>query len=148
MPGRREHDAAVGHTFALEVGGRRVTMLTEVSGLAMEHEVLEMREGGADGSVATRSMPGRLESGEVTLTRGLTADRTFEQWARDASLAPPLQAVGTVHLVVLDRQGQPVVTYALARAWPRRLEIHGLRAGATEGLTERLVLVYASFERV
>jgi phage tail-like protein len=148
MPGRREHDGAGGHAFALEVDGQRVTMLTQVSGLALEHEVVEMRQTGADGTVVTRSMPGRRKAGEVTLTRGLTADRTFEQWARDASLAPAGHAAGPVHIVVLDRQGRPVVTYALTHAWPKRLEITGLGTGTTEAPTERLVLVHESFERV
>ncbi len=147
MPGRREHDTAVGHTFALEVDGQRVTMLTEVSGLVLDREVAELKQTAPDGSIVIRRMPGRSTPGEVTLTRRLTADRTFEQWARDASLAPAPQAVGTVHLVVLDRQGRPVVTFALNRAWPRRLEVDGLRPAATDGLTERLALVYESFER-
>jgi phage tail-like protein len=144
MPGRREHDAAVGHSFGLEVDGVRVTMLTEVSGLAMERDVIEVREGAADGSSVTRLMPGRRKAGEVTLTRGLTSDRTFEHWVRDASLGA---GAGAVSIVVFDHEGQAVVTYALTRAWPRRLAIGGLKAGANEPLTEQLVLVYQSFER-
>ncbi len=148
MPGGREHDGVGRHTVGLEVGGVRVALLTGVSGLSLEHEVLELREGGADGSVVSRQLPGRRKGGEVTLTRGVTTDRSFQQWARDASLAPVGQAVGTVQLVVLDARGQPVVTYALTRAWPRRLEVDGLEPGGSSALIERLVLVYESFERV
>jgi phage tail-like protein len=75
MPGRRDHDAAVGHSFGLEVDGVRVTMLTEVSGLQWEREVIELREGG-DPDAPTRRLPGRMKPGQVTLTRGLTADLT------------------------------------------------------------------------
>ena len=148
MPAERDHDRAGGHRVGLEVDGVHVTMLTGVSGLSLEHEVVEFREGGADGSVASRMLPGRRKGGEVTLTRGVTADRTFEQWARDASLAAPGHSSAAVRLVVLDRQGQPVVTYALTHAWPRRLEVDGLEPGGTGMPTEHLVLVYESFERV
>jgi len=146
MPGRREHDTAVGHSFALEVDGVRVTMLTEVSGLAMERDVIEVKQSARDGSFVVRLVPGRPKPGEVTLTRGLTGDRTFEQWARDASLGAAGSAAA-VRIVVLDPQGQAVVTYALTSAWPRRLEVGGLRAGGTEAPVERLVLAYESFER-
>ena len=60
----------------------RVTTLTEVSGLQWEREVIELREGG-DPDAPTRRLPGRMKPGQVTLTRGLTADLTFEQWMRD-----------------------------------------------------------------
>ena len=148
MPGHRDRDGVTGLRFALEVNGVRVTMLTGVSALSLEHEVVEMREGGADPSVPTRRIPGRRKGGEVTLTRGVTTDRAFEQWAKDASLAAAGQTVGTVRLVVVDTQGSPVVTYALARAWPRRIEVDGLEPGGSGVLTEHLVLVYESFERV
>ena len=125
MPGRREHDGAVGHGFGLAVDGVLVTMLSEVSGLALEREVVEVKQTAADGSIVITRMPGRTTSGEVTLTRGLTDDRTFEQWARDASLGAAGHAPRAVSIVVFDQQGQPVVTYALTQAWPRRLETRG-----------------------
>ena len=45
MPGRREHDGGVGHSFGLELDGVRVAVLSEVTGLAWEREVIEMRDG-------------------------------------------------------------------------------------------------------
>ena len=57
MPGRREHDAAVGHSFGLEVDGVRVATLTEVSGLGREREVIEVREGGDPDATSRRGCP-------------------------------------------------------------------------------------------
>ena len=146
MPGHREHDSVVGHSFALEVDGVRVATLTEVSGLALERDVVEVKETAADGTFVIKRIPGRRRPGEVLLTRGLTDDRTFEHWVRDPVHGPGA-GHGAVSIVVFDVQGRPVATYALAEAWPRRLEIGGLTAGANEGLTEQLVLVYQSLER-
>ena len=145
MPGRREHDAAVGHSFGLEVDGVRVTMLTEVSGLGLEREVIEVREGG-DPDATTRRLPGRLKPGEVTLTRGLTTDRTFEQWMRDP--VPVGQPRRTVSLALFDIEGRAVARYHLENAWPSKLEVTGLRAGGTEIAVESLTLVHEGLERV
>lgn len=146
MPGRRAPDGGVGHSFGLELDGVRVSMLTEVTGLTTERDVIELREGGADGNQVVRKLPGRPKSGEVTLVRGLTAEPTFEQWMDDVT-ADAAAARRNVAVLVLDRTGQRVATFTLTRAWPRRLEYAGLRAGATEPVTERLTLVHEGIER-
>ena len=144
MPGRRDHDAAVGHSFGLEVDGVRVTMLTEVGGLAMERDVIEVREGG-DPDGATRRLPGRMKAGEVTVTRGLTADLTFDQWMRDpVPVGVPRRAVS---LALFDAEGRAVARYHLEHAWPSRLEVTGLRSGGGEVVAESLTLVHEGIER-
>ncbi|CAN7269058.1 phage tail protein [Knoellia sp. LjRoot47] len=146
MPGRREPDGGVGHSFGLELDGVRVSMLTEVLGLTVEREVVEFREGGADGTQVVRKLPGRTKSGEVTVVRGLTTEPTFEQWMRDVT-ADADAGRRTVAILVLDRKGQRVATFTLTRAWPRKLEYAGLRAGAPEPVTERLTLVHDGIAR-
>ena len=150
MPGRREPEGAVGHghghSFGLELEGVRVTMLTEVTGLTVERDVIELREGGADGAQVVRKLPGQLTSGEVTVSRGLTADRAFEQWMNDVT-NDVVAARRNAAVLVLDRQGQRVATFTLTRAWPRQLEYAGLRADAAEPLTERLTLVHEGIVR-
>jgi len=146
MPGRREPEGAVGHSFGLEVDGVQVTMLTEVSGLAIERDVIEFSEGGAHGEPVTKRLPGRLRSGEVVLSRGLTADRTFEQWMDEVSL-DATAARKDAAVVVLDRRGQSVARFTLVEAWPSRLEYVGLRSGSSEALTERLALVHEGIDR-
>jgi phage tail-like protein len=145
MPGRREHDSAVGHRLGLEVDGVRVTMLTEVSGLGVEREVIEVRESAADGSTVTRRLPGRPRPGEVALSRVLTADTTFERWARDASLGPP-GARPRAAVVLFDQAGSPVRRYTLVNAWPSTLEISGLSLAGAAVPTETLVLVHEGID--
>ena len=146
MPGRREPEGAVGHSVGLELDGVRVSMLTEVIGLTVERDVIELREGGADGTQVVRKLPGRLKSGEVTISRGLTVDQTFEQWMNDVT-NDVAAARRNAAVLVLDRQGQRVATFTLTRAWPKKLEYAGLRAGAAEPLTERLTLVHEGIAR-
>ena len=145
MPGRRAHDTAVGHSFGLEVDGVRVAMLTEVTGLGWERDVIEVREGGDPGAT-TRRLPGRMKPGEVTLTRGLTTDLTFEQWMRDP--VPVGQPRRTVSLALFDAEGRAVARYHLEHAWPSKLAVTGLRSGGTEIALESLTLVHEGLERV
>lgn len=145
MPGRREHDSAVGHRLGLEVDGVQITMLTEVGGLAVEREVIEVRQSAADGSTVTKRLPGRPKPGEVALSRVLTADTTFERWVRDASLGPPGSRPRAA-LVVFDQAGSPVRRYALVNAWPSKLEISGLSLGGTAVPTETLLLVHEGID--
>ena len=145
MPGRREHDTAVGLSPGLELDGVRVSVFTEVTGLGWERDVIEVREGG-DPDATTRRLPGRMKPGEVTLTRGLTTDLTFEQWMRDP--VPVGQPRRSVSLAVFDTEGRAVARYHLENAWPSKLAVTGLRSGGTEIALESLTLVHEGLERV
>lgn len=148
MPGRREQDSTVGRSIVLEVAGTRVAVLTEVSGLALERDVIEIRQTAPDGTTVIRKLPGQPLPGEVVLSRVLTGDRLFEQWVADASLGGGVDASSRrTALVVLDQAGQVVATFTLSAAWPRKLEVGGLRAGASETPTEHLVLVHEGVAR-
>ena len=148
MPGRREPDGGVGHTFGLELDGVRVSMLTEVTGLGWERDVIEVREGGEGGDPdsTTRRLPGRMKAGQVTVTRRLTTDLTFEQWMRDP--VPVGQPRRSVSVALIDSQGRAVARYHLENAWPSKLEVTGLRSGDTEVAVESLTLVHEGLQRV
>ena len=44
-----EMDSSVGHTFGLEIDGVTIKQITEVSGLSMEQDVIELKENTAEG---------------------------------------------------------------------------------------------------
>ena len=65
-----ELDSSVGHSFGLEIDGVQIKPITEVSGLKMEQDVIELKQNGPDGKYVIKKLPGRRKAGEVTLTRG------------------------------------------------------------------------------
>jgi phage tail-like protein len=65
--------------FRVKWDGRYVAGVSKVSGLKRTTEVVKHREGG-DLSTSRKS-PGRTEYEAITLERGVTHDREFEQWA-------------------------------------------------------------------
>lgn len=139
-------DTSVGHSFGLEVDGVQIKQITEVSGLKMEQDVIELKQNTPDGKYMIKKLPGRPKAGEVTLTRGLTADNSFEKWIKDAHFGKMSNARKGGAIIVFDYEGMPIKRYKLTNAWPKSLEIGSLKAGDTAVLTEKLVLTYEQME--
>jgi phage tail-like protein len=135
-------DSSVGHSFGLEFDGVQITSITEVSGLKMEQDAIELKQNSDKGVYEIKKLPGRWKAGEVTLTRGLTADKGFEQWIKDSQFGKMSDARKGGAIVVYDFEGQEIKRYNLTNAWPKSLEIGSLKAGDTSVLTEKLVLTY------
>lgn len=141
-----ELDSSVGHSFGLEFDGVQIKQITEVSGLKMEQDVIELKENSSDGKYIVKRLPGRPKAGEVTLSRGLTADSSFSRWVKDAHFGKMAQARKGGAIIVYDYEGNALKRYKLTNAWPKSLEIGSLKAGDTSVLVEKLVLTYEQME--
>lgn len=139
-------DTSVGHSFGLDVDGVMIKQITEVSGLKMEQDVIELKQNSNDGKYMIKKLPGRPKAGEVTLTRGLTADTSFEKWVKDSRFGKMPSARKGGAIVVFDYEGSPIKRYKLTNAWPKSLEIGTLKAGDTAVLTEKLVITYEALD--
>ena len=51
-------------------------------------------------------------------------------------------------LVMYNVDGKPVARYHMEHAWPAKIEIGGLKAGASEVLMETVVIVCEHLQRV
>jgi len=141
-----ELDKSVGHSFGLEVDGIMISQIQEVSGLKMEQDVIELKQNTNDGKYIIKKLPGRPKAGEVTLTRGLSGDNSFEKWVKDAHFGKMGAARKGGAIIVFDYEGMPIKRYKLTNAWPKSLEIGSLKAGDTSVLTEKIVLTYEMME--
>jgi phage tail-like protein len=141
-----ELDKAVGHSFGLEIDGVQIKQITEVSGLKMEQDVIELKQNTNDGKYMIKKLPGRPKAGEVTLTRGLTGDNSFEKWVKDSHFGKMSDARKGGAVIVFDFEGAAIKRYKLANAWPKTLEVGSLKAGDTSVLTEKLTLTHEGCE--
>ena len=141
-----ELDSSVGHSFGLEVDGITIKSITEVSGLKMEQDVIELKQNTNDGKYINKKLPGRPKAGEVTLTRGLTEDTSFEKWIKDSHFGKMGDARKGGAIIVYDYEGNALKRYKLTNCWPKSLEIGSLKAGDTSVLTEKLVVVHEGCE--
>ena len=139
-------DSSVGHSFGLEFDGITIKSITEVSGLKMEQDVVELKQNGPDGKFDIKKLPGRWKAAEITLTRGLTADQSFEKWVQDSQFGKMTDARKGGAIIVFDYEGTAIKRYKLTNAWPKSLEIGSLKAGDTSVLTEKLVLTCERLE--
>jgi phage tail-like protein len=139
-------DSSVGHSFGLEFDGVVIKQITEISGLKIEQDVVELKQNTNDGKYMVKKLPGRPKAGEVTLSRGLTGDNSFEKWVKDSQFGKMGAARKGGAIIVFDFEGAAIKRYKLTNAWPKTLEIGSLKAGDTSVLTEKLTLTHEGCE--
>jgi phage tail-like protein len=139
-------DSSAGHSFGLEFDGVMIKQITEISGLKIEQDVVELKQNTNDGKFMIKKLPGRPKAGEVTMTRGLTGDSSFEKWVKDSQFGKMGDARKGGAIIVFDFEGTALKRYKLMNAWPKSLEIGSLKAGDTSVLTEKLTLTHEGCE--
>ena len=144
--GLPDMDTSVGWSFGIEFDGVAIKQIQEISGIKMEQDVIELKQNTADGKYVIKKLPGRPKAGEITLTRGLTGDQSFEKWVKDSHFGKMGQARKGGAIIVFDYEGNAIKRYKLTNAWPKSLEIGALKAGDTSVLTEKLVVTYEQME--
>ena len=109
--------------FRLKWDGRYVAGISKVSSLKRTTEVVKHREGGDPSS--SRKSPGRTEYEAITLERGVTHDKDFEQWAnKDWNFGAGLGAETSlkdfrkdITIEFYNEAGQLAISYNVFRAW-------------------------------
>lgn len=141
-----EYDAHVGWSFGLEFDGVMIKDIQEISGLKFEQDVVELKQNTTKGKYMVKKLPGTFKPGEITLTRGLTSDSSFEKWMKSSLLGQmPLARKGGA-VIVYDFTGAPLKRYKFTNAWPKSLEVGNFKAGDSSVTTEKLTLTYENLE--
>lgn len=99
------------------------------------------------GKLVQKKLPGKRTPPTVTLKRAKTRDLAVFEWHHDA-LAGDARARRSCTLTMYATDGQPTAKYYLESAWPAKIEISGLKAGASEVLYETVTLVCDKIERL
>ena len=120
-----DFDSSVGHSFGLEFDGVMIKQITEVSGLKVKQDVVELRQDPGSGKLLVKKLPGRPKAGEVTLTRGLTEDNSFEKWVRDSRFGRVSKARKGGAIIVFDFEGAAIKRYLLVNPRQEVLARHG-----------------------
>ena len=134
----RPHPLPAYH-FLVNWGGASLGF-TEISGLSMETEVIEYREGSSPQN-STIKMPGLQKFGNVVLKRGIVAnDNDFFLWANTAQGGQVERRDVTISL--LNANHEPVRTWKLKSAWPCKIQAGDLKAQGNEVAIETIELVH------
>jgi phage tail-like protein len=140
--------------FRVKWDGRYVAGISKVSALKRTTEVVEHREGG-DLSYMRKS-PGQSKFEPITLERGVTHDKEFEQWAakvwaygRGAGTELSLKDFRKDLIIELyNEAGQLAISYKVYRAWVSEFSaLPELDASANAVAIQSIVIQHEGFER-
>jgi len=101
---------------AVTFDGMPTAFFRSVSGLSIETEVVEFREGGENGAV--HKIPGRVKYPNIVLKLGFAGASDLQKWAFRIAAGQFEHKNGTI--VMSDQKGQVVARYTLTNAWPTK----------------------------
>jgi len=125
--------------FQVEWGGARLAF-TEVSGLDVETEVIEYRDGTMRDYTKLK-IPGMQKYGNVTLKRGVFAgDNAYFDWWNSVALNTVERRDVTISL--LNEAHEPVMVWKVRNAWPAKIAGTDLKADGNEIAIESMELAH------
>ena len=136
-------DPYADYNFLVEIDGITQAGFSDVSGFDTAVEVHEYREG--SDPTTTRKLPGMTRYSNITLRRGLTADRSLYDWMLDTAHGNVTRKNGSI--LVLDAMGNEVVRWNFRNAWPTRWQGPELSAKSNDVAIESLELAHEGLER-
>jgi phage tail-like protein len=125
--------------FQVEWGGTRIGF-TEISGLNIETDVIEYREGSSP-EYHTIKMPGQQTYSNIVLKRGIVkGDNEFFLWIDTIKMNQVVRR--DIIISLLDEDHQPVVSWRVKNAWPVKYTGPVLKAHGHEVAIESLELAH------
>jgi len=140
--------------FRIKWDGKYVAGISKCSALKRTTEVVKHREGGDPSS--SRKSPGRTEYEAITLDRGVTHDKEFEQWANKVwNFGSGLGAEVSLKdfrkdliIETYNEAGQLAIAYKVFRCWVSEFQsLADLDANANAVLIQHIKLENEGWER-
>ena len=125
--------------FQVEWGGSKIGF-TEVSGLDVEREVIEYRDGSSK-EYSKLKQPGLTKFSNITLKRGsFDKDNDYYDWWSSIKLETVERRDITISL--LNEEHEPVVTWKVKNAWPSKVTPTDLKSDDNGIAIETMELVH------
>jgi phage tail-like protein len=125
--------------FQVEWGGSKIGF-TEVSGLDVEREVIEYRDGSSK-EYSKLKMPGLTKFSNITLKRGsFKKDNDFYKWWVSNKLESVERRDITISL--LNEEHTPIITWKVKNAWPSKIQPTDLKADDNSIAIETMEIVH------
>ena len=130
----------------LKIGGAEgAVFFKEATGFDSESEVSETKRSLPDERDASKAM-GNTKWSDIELKRGVDQDKTLWNWRKLIVDGKLKEARKDCTITMLDFDGQPIVTYSIINAWPKKYTGIGLKADSDEAAHEAVTLRHEGFE--
>lgn len=139
---RRSSRRPAGATFSVEIDGVTAAVFREVSGLGLETELVEMREGSGGG---IRKVPGLMKFPNIVLKRGYTGNNELYDWA--ASRTDRGDVTRRTVSITLTSGRRQIARWTVHRAWPVKWTGPSLNAAGTDVAMETVELAHEGITR-
>lgn len=137
------NDPYLGFNFLIEIDQRIAGGFSEVTGLQVEVELQEYREGGVNEQLHRLAGPTKYGS-NLVLKRGITDDAALWEWHREVRRGTFRRK--NIAIVLLDSQRQEQRRWTVLQACPIRWEGPQFRAGTAEVAVETVEFVHRGFD--
>lgn len=133
------------YNFLFEMQGLRVATFSNVSGLAIQMDVIEVRDGGDPAYV--RTLPGLVRYPRITLSWGVTTSSDMWDWMNTAINGQVSKKDAAIICIGSDGQTE-MLRYNMTGVWPCAWTGCELDASRSEAAIEHMTLVAETLERV
>ena len=138
----QRNDPYLKQNFAVEIDGVNVAHFAEVSGLSVEVDVVEYRNGSED--ITVRKLPGLAKYSNIVLKRGIVGDLSLWQWLRTVRQGDAQRRNGVI--VLLNEKREEVLRFSFRRGWVCKWEGPTLNAKSNDVAIETLEICHEGLE--
>jgi phage tail-like protein len=132
--------------FSITIDGYEIASFSELAGITTEVELAEYVE--TPTAPAVSKLPGKVKPPTIVLKRGVNGSLEMWSWHEAVLRGNMSAARRSCSLTMYNAEGKPMARYYLEKAWPSKMELAGLKAGASEALMETVTLTCEHIQRV
>ncbi len=131
-------------SYNFVVDGVSVAAFAEVSGLEVEIEQIEYRDGN-EPTAGVRKLPGLAKFANIILKRGVTSTSELQDWMQEVMDGTLNRR--DISIVLLNQARDEVARWNIVRAWPCKWEGPSLNAKASEIAFETVEICHEGLRR-
>jgi phage tail-like protein len=128
--------------FRLEIEGIVQAGFTEVSGIEVDTDVVQYREG--SDPIHKKQLPGLVKYTDLTLKKGLTNATELWDWFKTVVNGQTERKSGAV--ILLDEEGNDAVRWNFVEGWPSKWTGPDMKADGSAAAIETLVIKHEGLE--
>lgn len=142
-----DKDPLVGFSYGIDVAGTITGYFTKCEGLGSSTAVVDHKVTDESGRDWIKKIPGRLEWGDITLSRGITANMDFWKWRKQVEDGKVGEARKNGSIIMYDQELTEVARWNFVNGWPSKLDGPSLSSEGNEVSVESITIVHEGIVR-